>query len=909
MKFLYVKLTGYIGLYNGLGLSEIEIDFTKSKNNITVISGPNGVGKSTIINAFNILPDKNECFVPTMNASKYIKLTDGENLYEINIVHPLDKHNRRETSKAFINKNGLELNSNGNISSYKEIIFSEFDMDANYITLSKISGENRGLADKRPAERKKIMSSLISSLEVYNNIYKILNKKANIFKSHINKAIEKIKNVGDEESLRNTLKNLQEKHIRLVELIGKAKEKIIELTTIISLNDPNGEMQNEYNNISNLIIESENNKNSNYKKLSQFIDQNSLQEESKNINDNIKELEFLLSKNSEEQSELKVKLDMILNFLSTISSDIDDLEIKIKNMSSDIDETLIKNINIYSEKIKIIEDDCSKLGISNIEEVSKNEIDILINTIIKIISMIDSLYESMSTDQFSELELYFYNRDINQDIIEIEESINNINNIIIEDKETLSIINNDIKSIEVLQNRPKTCNDDNCHFIKNALSILKKYGNSIDDVLKVRNKYKNNIENNTLEIENLSYNLEKKKKVRNLLIRINSIIDIIDSNNQILSKFSITSNIIDKNKFLELICRENRFNELREIDRYLELGNSIIEYKSNLKILNELQMKMEINKNNMKIINQYEKDLDKKKDERQIKNEEYCKIRKDLDFLNNIILVNKTKLDKLNVLNEYNNIWLESIENHKRLEDRSNEIKKKFESSLSILTEIAELKEYVQKTSIELEPIIEQMKSIELQLIMLDSYKQEYEMYQEKFDFVDKLRKYSSPTQGGIQSLFMSIYMDKTLSMVNQLLGMIFNGQYRIVNYVINEDEFRIPFIGNGLPVDDISSGSTSQVCIMGMIINLVLSNISSSKYNIISLDEIDGGLDHVNKYMFVDVLQKICSILEIEQLFIISHSVESALSNVDVILLSDSQEYIDQFSSANIIYQFKSVI
>ena len=134
----------------------------------------------------------------------------------------------------------------------------------------------------------------------------------------------------------------------------------------------------------------------------------------------------------------------------------------------------------------------------------------------------------------------------------------------------------------------------------------------------------------------------------------------------------------------------------------------------------------------------------------------------------------------------------------------------------------------------------------------------------------------------------------------------MFNGNYSIIEYVINEDEFRIPFIGNGLPVDDISSGSTSQVCIMSMIINLVLANISSSKYNIISLDEIDGGLDHENRYLFVEVLQKICNILDIGQLFIISHSVESALNNVDVVLLSDNQEYKDQFANANIIYQFE---
>ena len=44
---------------------------------------------------------------------------------------------------------------------------------------------------------------------------------------------------------------------------------------------------------------------------------------------------------------------------------------------------------------------------------------------------------------------------------------------------------------------------------------------------------------------------------------------------------------------------------------------------------------------------------------------------------------------------------------------------------------------------------------------------------------------------------------------------------------------WRCFFIGNGLPVDDISSGSSSQVCMMSMIINLVLLHQASTKFNI----------------------------------------------------------------------------
>ena len=262
---------------------------------------------------------------------------------------------------------------------------------------------------------------------------------------------------------------------------------------------------------------------------------------------------------------------------------------------------------------------------------------------------------------------------------------------------------------------------------------------------------------------------------------------------------------------------------------------------------------------------------------------------------------------KLSIYNTYRdkyNEWQNNKTNLDSMKKESDMIKESFKSSLEILNNISELEELVRKSTEELNPIIEQKNSIDAQLVLISSYKQEYEQYREKFDFVSKLRNYSSPTSGSIQSLFMSIYMDKTLSMVNQLLGMLFNGEYQILQYVINEDEFRIPFIGNGMTVDDISSGSTSQVCMMGMIINLVLANMCSSKYNIVSLDEIDSGLDNNNKYMFIEVLNKISDILNIDQIFVISHSIESSLVNTDVILTSKSQDYNDLFADSNILYQ-----
>ena len=348
------------------------------------------------------------------------------------------------------------------------------------------------------------------------------------------------------------------------------------------------------------------------------------------------------------------------------------------------------------------------------------------------------------------------------------------------------------------------------------------------------------------------------------------------------------------------------FNELRSLSNYRDISNDIIQYKSYKEVLQNLEAKYLINLNNKKQYQEYEDEITRYTQQIQEENSNYNSFISEKNSTMIIIQSLEKKKDiYIHLLQLYTD-WEIAETDKIKIQSELEEMNSKFSETFKNLQKISELKELINNLKAELIPLENEKKHIETQLTLLSEYQVEYSQYKEKYDFVDKLRKYSSPTAGSIQSLFMSIYMDKTLSIVNQLLGLMFNGNYSIIEYVINEDEFRIPFIGNGLPVDDISSGSTSQVCIMSMIINLVLANISSSKYNIISLDEIDGGLDHENRYLFVEVLQKICNILDIGQLFIISHSVESALNNVDVVLLSDNQEYKDQFANANIIYQFE---
>lgn len=893
MRFLYVRLVGYIGLYSGLGLKQIDIDFGKAKNKICIISGPNGVGKSTIINALNLMPDDNSCFIPSMEASKYLKLTDGFNIYDITMVHGINNHNERTTTKVSILKNGAELNPNGNVRSYKEIIQNEFELDANYSVLSKIGGNDRGIADKTPAERKKIVSSIISSLEVYNNIYKVLNKKANTLKSFINNLGYKIQNIGSEESLNSTLAGIKSRTNSLTKSLEETKASLTKSKTIIDMVDPDGaiqqrldELNNELKDLKEQIIV-----------LEVKLQKNQLDKTPEELQEAIKIAEY-------DQTRLLTEISSISENITNIKTDIEQLQNKINKSSSDINPELKTQLDYTKDKINNLQ---SLFNGINIDDVSKDEIDFIIKFCNDLIYKIDNLKsdEKIYTIIDACNWMLDSNNSIDDECKKLEDRIDHLNDDINYFQKQLDSVNNDIDKSKSLDQRPKKCKINICPFISEALHIVENYG-SKEDMMKYQSNVASKVDFGVDNLNKAKAQLIQLQSTKNVMSKLQVIIDSITINSAILSKFPVTKRLTEPNMFIIDIKNQYMFPELRDMNKYIDMSNSIVEYKSMSKILSDLEAEYKIQSGTEKLIKQFETELSDKNNKLESLYQKFDQKRKEKDFNDELLAGLNKQLQVALQLQADQNELQEEYKHKSKIENEIQSINVKLQSSVNEFNNITVMTDKYNKLITELNPLSENQRQIESKLDMLKSFQNEYNQYKDQYNLIDILRKYSSPTSGGIQSLFMSIYMDKTLDTVNQLLGMIFHGQYQILQYVINEDEFRIPFVGNGMIVDDISNGSTSQVCIMGMIINLVLFTSGSNKYNIVSLDEIDGGLDHENRYLFVNILQQICNILNIDQLFIISHSVESALQAVDVVLLSDQEYYVDQFAAANIIWQYK---
>lgn len=891
MRYLKLKLVNYIGIYNGMGLNEIIIDFSKSINDIIMIKGPNGSGKSTIFDSLNPFPDGFNVLIPGLPAEKTITILDNNIEYFIRILYPINKKGERDTTKAYITKTdinineSIELNPNGNIGSFKDIIFTELSLDPNYLALSYLSGTKRGLADMKPFERKKYTNAIIQELVDYNNIYKALSKKSSVYRGMINNIVSKIDNLGNKELLLNTQKSILNK----IENYSKEKDYIIEeiakCKATINLLDPTGKIYNEYNN----MISMHNKKNH---ELTVLMDQKDEILSSIKIDDN-KNIKNLHDIYTENYNNINNSIEILENNIQFILSDKESKAKKIQLLQSEIDA-----INIIDENqdLLTIKDKIKTL------EIQINEYDLLLNNENNILSLNDCesaliMFENIKND------IYRIRDNHSFDIINLGEAVLMTQLYMNEDftKNQINMLDNKISEYyrlldisKPLELKPSECSNINCPFIENAVKA--KY--EIDN-MNINNMI--NEKNNLCDIYNKDCNYNMiVNKINLYKNEIDVLYRYLYQNYIILKKCNINITKQDLCNYIKdgyLFDNEiSILNHKREIANIKSLKDSAEESMNNLyNLYNKFKGKIDIINMNNKIIEELTGDLNELLSKIDSMNDDIFELQNKRTVIYDIL--QKIKY----VLNIDSDI--SSLKNEIRdLTSRLNKISNDMENVKSNIKNSNELTEKLNKINSLLNPLFKSRDEVSRNINLCDEYNVELQKYKELFNDIEIFKKYSSPTKG-IQLIFIELYMNNILTLANNMLSLLFDGQYSLTQFIINENEFRIPCLGSGIMNDDISSMSTSEICMISMILSFSILKQSSTSFNILKLDEIDGGLDENNRRIFVSLLYKIKSMLDVEQIFIISHNSEIPMDNVDLVLLNQNN-LNESIYNSNIIFK-----
>ena len=903
MRFGSIYLKNYIGIYNGMGLREIFINFTIGKHRTTIIRGDNGSGKSTIMKALSVFPDGNDQFIPGEEAKKEIVLIDGAVVYVLTFIHGVKSNGQREVTKAYIIKrvNGVDaqLNENGNVTSFKDVLYDELGLDPNFESLSQLSTDDRGIADKKPADRKRFVNSILNNLEVYNDIYKTLTKRSTSFKNLISSISAKLGSIGDQNVIASNIAGIEAKINEAQDRKDQAIEKLANSKAKMDMLDPDGSIQ--------AIIKKIEDENTGYQK---DLDKIKSIITSSRLGNNVTLVEDINTLITDTKAAIdnlnidnQINRGKIESFLRERESEANELASKIQRLQSfeqewryeDICDEIAKN---EAEK-KEIEAVLSVTEIKDILSFSKESYITALNAIKNIIERVDFLKDSCEYSILSDvLDDYIHHGvipnmidtgSITLNIASTEKEINDLN----------IFINNligELKVLESLKLRPAKCKIDSCPFISEAISIQKHDPRCL-------------LEEDTEKLNKAKSNLKMYQEALEIATKTNSCINLfsnlirdIDRIKPIIFKLPCANLFINKQSLINGIFNGNYLEYFDQIYQYIEYANFFDRYKAIDDALTKLYAERSIYESKQDILTEVQSDIDKLniriadidkliapiQSKLAFNDKSLIKLQKDLGIYQSIA-DNEKERDRI----------LKLIDDNDKLYKANMDKITKFNEASKLAIKQTEVIESINR---EMNPLIHERDRLNHQMRLVDDYNRELAQLNTQYNIIETIRYYSSPTTG-IQLVFMEMYMGKVIEVANNLLSMFFNGQFRIMPFVINESEFRIPCAGEGIMNDDISSMSSAQIAMISMILSFSFLYSSSSRYNILKLDEIDGPLDANNRIMFIDVLNNVMNMMGTEQCIMISHNSELQVDDADIILLKSSEN--NDYMHGNIIWKY----
>lgn len=870
MKITYLKLKNFVNIKAGMKKTEVEIDFTKSKNKIVLLCGPNGSGKTSLLSEMHPFANSGNMdvrgdtnlIIDGKDGYKEIHIQDKEDLYIIKHYYMFSKKNK--SVKSFIIKNGIELNENGNVRSFKEVVSEQLGIDQELLKLMRLGSNVTSLINMKSTNRKNFATKLFSDIEVYNGFYKKVSEEYRNLRAVLKSTADKISkfNVQDESEF--------EKQIELtsseIELYNSEKDKLQK--EIITFE----------NKLLDINIDDEELVSKSYYQLDSDLNSaNGLLELVRDIN--LSKDEYNLQYEKDKQT-LELKL---LECKSNIDKAISERDIYY-NQKQELEEQLKRAAS--SERIKNLKDMINKykkdISILEVELEKRTKYDKTTLLILK-----DHCQKTI--DYIKDLNIYS-----DYDIKRIMESIIDNNNI-----------------------------------MKNIETINLKYKNEYDKL----NAEIINIENMNI---NCNINIDENACTKDCPYREFYLQTVGKKNN--LNKLIEERNNINKEitKCEELF---NLYNSLLFIKNHIlsyEEENRIpTEYDYTVCFSNYITGKPVINMNiiNLAIddsekfdqLNIYKKDLESFEQEYSFIKEsglDVIEIENKILDINDIInnkteIINANTENKIELENSINELKTESERIVKALEvkDSMNDMLERHEELRLRLVEIENLKlqknDYVNKINhgkIELKKIIDFINNLVTKKNQLafnmETYTNlvtEYNALKLLFEDADEIKEALNSSKG-IPLIFLQVYLKNCPIMMNSLLDTIYNGELQIEGFIIDENEFRIPFIKSGIRVPDIVMASQGESSFISIVLSLSLIIQSMTKYDIIGLDELDGPLDTKNREEFIRILYTFIEQVNCEQVFLISHNNMFDNEPIDLILTGDMN--VDNYKFANLIFR-----
>lgn len=493
IRITRLKLVNYIGIYHGMKQEEFEITFPDNENAFTMFLGQNGSGKTTIISQLHpfadSFDDRKELILEGKEGIKELDIETRDHSYKIKIVI---SPNKKKT--CFIEKDGEELNKNGGLRTYEEIIKNEFGATKEFLKIAKIGSNTDSFIKQTPTERKAYISTFVGDVKKYLESFKIAADKHKVENARLNELAKNIARYSKEETIESEIKAsaeniklLEEKIESLIGEIGKLQLSVENSENYLKDYDFDYMKRNELSwNVELKKMEADNVEFK--RKFEKTFSKEECEEQISLLTESLnkQKVEFELLKNN-----LKSNKEKVIEINNNISRH----KYNIKGISSDILDELEKELNSDYEIHSKLE---AQLKTSAVNQfISGNEIKIpeMQSSFKSFIYFVINNYADLNAydidDHKTNVKMFFessFVNDLKNKIFESKDLIDKSQKEVDSLKSNIASNNANLNKLDILSKRPTECKIDACPFIADALNYINLPDILADQEIKLKSK-------------------------------------------------------------------------------------------------------------------------------------------------------------------------------------------------------------------------------------------------------------------------------------------------------------------------------------------------------------------------------------------------------------------------------------
>ena len=823
MKIKSIRLINFSSILACRNLTEVYYEFDDNGKTINQICGPNRSGKTVLIqqlhpfSSINLNGDERsdlQLIIPGETGVKEITYeVDGK---EYHINHTYKPSGKSHSVISSIVCDGKELNSSGGVNTFNSVIEKVFGLNR-YAFQFTINGTQLNSLSTMNATQRKALLNKALGVDIYDKIHKL----STADHRYISKTISSLNNTkefilkkyGSYENLQMMLSEKQKEYTSLINSMSSVKSNMDRLFGMIT-SIKNQDPYNELQRL-NMILEDVIEVS---KRIGSYDDSTyiRLSEESIELN---KKLEQLKTK----YHDLLVEMDKF----DEKKDDIVASMAKAKRMKDDYDD--MKRVK------ERLEEQIKSIKVNKIISLAPDFYRAALNLTQTINSMASEIVTTLNDDLLDMVvKMVLDNVDIPAFLIREGAVLND------GEKERNAMNRLNVILSSVPGEYPK-CNHENCIY-KNTYDKFQVYFKSYQSAT----KSKLTID----DLENIDHCWKNITSIKRLI------------NTEYPDELKNTFNI----ETIMLNIKSSKWGV--DFDYVKSLYEAAVDNEQRRKLIEQLQNV----ENNIKMI---ESVMIDDTDPTQAIND----INKHLDELGDkreMMLREKVELEGAILANDKNRALISHLNGV-----NVGEVHAKIDK----LTETIKTLDQLQQTHDEHYRTYHEYASQQSELsIQLDSLKKDDShckmtmnelMTNKEQDTQCRLISDATSSTKGLPVVLIHNTLDESVKIANHLLDVIYDGSVHLNDVEVSESALNIPFTHDLITSNDIRYGSQSESTIFALVLSLALST-QLTNYNIILIDEIDAYLDHDFKDKFVLMLDEVSRLLHIDQLFMISHNINT---------------------------------